>query len=81
MRDAASATKFAWRARELTGGTNAVILDTLAASQALAGDLSAAASNSALAFQIAESHGDTNLAERIRRRHESYLSGSSEGLW
>ena len=74
VRDGPEALRLAERARELTGGNNAVVLDTLAAALAEVGRFDQAVSVAAQAAKLAEAAGDKDLLEQCRARLELYKS-------
>jgi tetratricopeptide (TPR) repeat protein len=69
------AVRLAQRARALSGGENAQCLDTLAAAYAAAGRLADAIIAAEQAARLAESAGQTPLAQVIRARLELYRAG------
>ena len=73
--DAGRAVQLAEQARELGGPQNAQCLDVLAAAYAAAGRFLDAATTAERALKLAESTGQTALAENIRSRLELYHAG------
>jgi Flp pilus assembly protein TadD len=66
------AVTLADRARELSGGRNLTVLDTLAAAYAAAGRLDFAVRTARDAFELAAKSGDEELARRLRERLAVY---------
>jgi protein O-mannosyl-transferase len=75
VRNGTEAVPLAQRAVTLSEGKEPVILDTLAAAYAEAGQFAEATSTAELAFALAQSRGETPLADRIRGRLELYRAG------
>ncbi|MFM2081756.1 MAG: hypothetical protein RL380_447 [Verrucomicrobiota bacterium] len=73
----AEALALAQRAVALTGGSHPAPLDTLAAACAHAGDFSAAISHAETALRLAETAGDTQLADQIRAHLVRFRAGQS----
>jgi tetratricopeptide (TPR) repeat protein len=76
LRNGAKAVGLAQRAVELSGGREAVILDTLAAAYAEAGQFAKAVETAERALAIASSRGDTALVEVLRGRIKLYRAGA-----
>jgi hypothetical protein len=74
-RDGAEALRLATRAAELTGRTNAITLDALAAALAENAHFAEAARTAARAADLARAAGDTNRANQIQERQRAYESG------
>jgi Flp pilus assembly protein TadD len=68
------AVKLAERAKELTGGHNLSVLDTLAAAYAASGRIDFAVRTAREAFQLAQAGGDALVTRRLRERLEAYES-------
>ncbi len=77
IRDGQEALRLARRACELAGSPHPGLLDTLAAALAATGRFEEARSTAVEAAELAESRGQTQLAEQIRRRSESYAAGQA----
>jgi len=75
IRDGAAAVTWAERAAKLTKDRDPGILDTLAASYAEAGRFDQATKVATRAIQLAVQNGQTDLAQRLRRRVEQYRAG------
>jgi tetratricopeptide (TPR) repeat protein len=73
--DPARAVRLAQHLGELSGKDNPHCLDTLAAAYAAAGRFAEAGETAERAIQLAESAGQTALAERIQSRLELYRAG------
>jgi tetratricopeptide (TPR) repeat protein len=73
--DPQRAVRLAERARELSGRENAQCLDTLAAAYAAAGRFADGVETAERAVRLAETAGQTVLANRIRLRLELYRAG------
>jgi tetratricopeptide (TPR) repeat protein len=76
FRDGTKAVALASRADNLAQGDNAIVLHTLAAAHAQAGDFPAAVATAQRALSLATAHGDTVLEGASRREIELYRSGS-----
>ncbi|HWY75989.1 MAG TPA: hypothetical protein VN281_10250 [Verrucomicrobiae bacterium] len=72
FRDGIEAVRLAERATELSGGTNALVIGTLAAAHAEAGQFDAAVACARMAAQVAESRGEQTVAATNRRLLELY---------
>jgi tetratricopeptide (TPR) repeat protein len=70
--DIAEAVRMAERAATLTGYENAVVLDTLAAAYAAAGQIDRAITTADTAMRLAQVAGEGDLAARIGQRLEFY---------
>jgi tetratricopeptide (TPR) repeat protein len=75
VRDGAAAVEVALEATRLSGGTNPIILRTLAAAYAEAGEYSNAVQTANAALKLAESQTNTVLAEELRRESGLYEAG------
>jgi len=73
--DPARAVQLAEQARDLGGQQSAQRLDTLAAAYAAAGRFAEAVTVAQQALRLAESAGQSALAERVRNRLELYRAG------
>jgi tetratricopeptide (TPR) repeat protein len=76
-RDGAKAVKLAERAARLSAGRDPVILDTLAAAYAEAGQFAAAVQTAQQALSLATSQHNTTLAEKITDRIKRYRAGTA----
>jgi tetratricopeptide (TPR) repeat protein len=76
IRNGARAVKLAARASQLDHGLNPAILGTLAASQAEAGDFSAAIATEQRACQTAAAQTNAILSNILKQRLQSYQAGS-----
>jgi tetratricopeptide (TPR) repeat protein len=74
-RNGAEAVTLAESANELTAGTNAEVLDTLAAAYAENGDFVKARATASLALDLAVAQKDEALADAIRSRIQFYSAG------
>ena len=70
----ATAFEFARQAVEITGGSNAVVLDTLSVALARSGDYQRALETGRKARRLANREGNKVLADNIARRLKSYQS-------
>ena len=77
LRDGAKAVALGSRADKLAQGQNAIVLHTLAAAYAQAGDFPAAVATAQRALSLATAHRDTALEAASRREIELYQSGST----
>lgn len=75
LRNGAEAIASARRAVELSGGREPIMLGTLAAAHAEAGQFSEAVSTADRAILLADAQGDAATAATIRRQCQSYRSG------
>jgi Flp pilus assembly protein TadD len=76
FRNGAEAVTWAQRAIELTGGRDPIVLDTLAAAQAEAGQFAEAVKTAQQALALATSQNNAALAESIHVRLKLYQSGT-----
>jgi len=72
LRNGNEAVKLAGQADELSGGTNAVVLRTLAAAYAEAGQFGKAIESGRTALQLARVHGDQSLAVELEQQIAVY---------
>src|SRR6266496_645588 len=72
LRNGNEAVKLAGRADELLGGTNAVVLRTLAAAYAETGQFPKAIESGRAALQLARMHGDRSLAVELEQQIAVY---------
>lgn len=72
FRDPQQAVQLAERACKLTSGENPTILDTLAAAYASANRFTEAVATAESAIELANSSGQKETAEQIRKRLQSY---------
>jgi len=72
LRDGPQAVRLAERAQRLTNGSDANILDTLAAAYAEVGDFASAVRTARSALQVAEAQSNTDLAGLVRREIKLY---------
>lgn len=77
IRDATEAVRLAERAKAITRGANPVVLDTLAAAYAAAGDFDQATRTAMAAQQIAKASNDASLEQEINSRLETYRKGQA----
>ena len=77
LRDGAKAVALASRADKLAHGQNAIVLHTLAAAYAQAGDFPAAVATAQSALSLATARRDTVLEAASRREIELYQAGST----
>jgi protein O-mannosyl-transferase len=75
VRDGPKAVQLAERARTLTKGGDANILDTLAAAYAEVGDFAKAVQTAQNALQLAQARSNTQLAEALRGEISLYQAG------
>jgi protein O-mannosyl-transferase len=75
VRNGAEAVKLAERAVELSGGREAVVLDTLAAAYAASGRFAQATKTANLAMSLASGGGDKALVEALHGRIKLYEAG------
>jgi len=75
LRNPTDAVKYAQRACELTKYNRPVLLDTLAAAYAAAGDFPHAVKTAERAVQLAQAMGKERLAQGIRQHLDLYKSG------
>jgi tetratricopeptide (TPR) repeat protein len=75
LRNGDKAVQLAWRANELAGGKNPVILGTLAAAFAETGRFGDAESSVQKAIDLAEAAGQAQLAGRFRGELKHYKAG------
>jgi tetratricopeptide (TPR) repeat protein len=75
LRNGARAIQLAREADELSGGTNALVLRTLAAAYAEAGQFGKAIENARTAMQLARSQGDDSLAAELQQQIALYELG------
>jgi tetratricopeptide (TPR) repeat protein len=74
-RDGASAVTFAQRASDLAGGSNPMILRTLAAAYAESGQYARAVEAASQGAEAAAAQSNSALAEELRRNAEAYGKG------
>jgi hypothetical protein len=74
-RDGASAVAFAQRASDLAGGSNPMILRTLAAAYAESGQYARAMETASQGAQAAAAQSNSALAEELRRNAAAYGKG------
>jgi tetratricopeptide (TPR) repeat protein len=72
LRNGAEAVRLATRACELSGGSDAALLDTLGAAHAETGDFVAAIAAVDRAIAVAESSGSSDLTRQLLARRELY---------
>jgi protein O-mannosyl-transferase len=72
LRNGDEAVKLAGQANELSGGTNAVVLRTLAAAYAETGQFGKAIESGRTALQLARVHGDQSLAVELEQQIAVY---------
>ncbi len=77
LRDGAKAVTLARRADNLAQGQNAIVLHTLAAAYAQAGDFPAAVATARRALSLSTARPDTSLQAALHREIELYQSGST----
>jgi Flp pilus assembly protein TadD len=75
LRDGAKAVELAQKASRLTGGTDPMILGTLAAAQAEVGNFIGARETAQQAIRHAETQGLASLADTLRQHLRSYQAG------
>ena len=75
LRNGAMAIQLAGEADELSGGTNALVLRTLAAAYAEAGQFGKAIENARTAMQLARSQADDSLAAELQQQIALYELG------
>jgi len=75
LRDGARAVQLARQASQSSGGANPVILHTLAAAYAQAGDFSEAIKTAESALQLAGTQGNAALAAALQREVQLYKDG------
>jgi tetratricopeptide (TPR) repeat protein len=75
LRNGSRAIQFARRADQLSGGNNAVVLRTLAAAYAEAGQFEKAIESAQTGMQLARSHGDDSLATEFQQQLALYELG------
>jgi len=75
LRNGSRAIQFARRADQLSGGENAVVLRTLAAAYAEAGQFEKAIESAQTGMQLARSHGDDSLATELQQQLALYELG------
>ena len=79
LRNGARAVQLATEANLSSGGKNPVILHTLAAAYAEAGNFSSAVQTAQTALQLAEAESNTNLANALREEMKLYEAGRRFG--
>ncbi|HZS19000.1 MAG TPA: tetratricopeptide repeat protein [Candidatus Udaeobacter sp.] len=72
LRNGARAIQFAEQANRLSGGTNALVLRTLAAAYAEAGDFGKAVETANAAIRAGQSQNDDSLATELQQQMELY---------
>jgi protein O-mannosyl-transferase len=75
FRDGSKAIQLARRADQLSGGTNALVLRTLAAGYAEAGQFEKAIENARAAMRVAQMQGDNSLAATLEQEIALYELG------
>jgi protein O-mannosyl-transferase len=75
LRNGARAIQLAERANQLSGGTNALVLRTLAAAYAEAGQFGKAIESARTAMQLRRSQGDDSLAPELQQQIALYELG------
>ena len=75
LRNGAKAVGLAEQARQLSGGANPVVLQTLAAAYAETGRYGEAAATARRALQLAEAQKDGDLAGRLQDQIKLYMAG------
>ena len=75
LRNGTQAVEFAQQADSLSGGSDPVVLDTLAAAYAEAGRLPEAVQTAQQALTLATEQGNIGLVEALRKKIELYQSG------
>ena len=75
LRNGARAIQFAQQADQLSGGTNALVLRTLAAAYAEAGQFGKAIETAQAAIQLGQSQGDDSLAAELQQEIALYELG------
>jgi len=75
LRNGARAIQFAQQADQLSGGTNALVLRTLAAAYAEAGQFGKAIETAQAAMQLGQSQGDDSLATELQQEIALYELG------
>jgi tetratricopeptide (TPR) repeat protein len=75
LRNGARAIQLARQADQLSGGTNALVLRTLAAAYAEAGQFGKAIESARTAMQLGRSHGDDSLATELQQQIALYELG------
>ena len=75
LRDGSRALALATKASQATGGNNPMILRTLAAAYAEAGQFPDAVTTARKALQLSEAQSNTALAEELRREIQLYEAG------
>jgi len=75
--NSADAVRYARRACELTDYNQLEVLDTLAVAYAAAGQFTEAAATAEKALELAQSSGQKQLADKIRKRLEKYKTRQS----
>jgi len=75
LRNGARAVQLAAQASQSSGGNNPIILHTLAAAYAEAGQFSSAVQTAQKALQLAEAQSNANLATALRREMKLYEAG------
>ncbi len=75
LRNGARAIQFAQQADQLSGGTNAVVLRTLAAAYAEAGQFGKAIETAHAAMQLGQSQRDDSLATELQQEIALYELG------
>ena len=75
LRNGARAIQLATQADQLSGGTNALVLRTLAAAYAEAGQFEKAIENAKTAMQLGRSQGDDSLVTELQQQIALYELG------
>jgi tetratricopeptide (TPR) repeat protein len=75
LRNGAKAVGLAEQARQLSGGANPVVLQTLAAAYAETGRYGEAAATARRALELAEAQKDGDLAGRLQDQIKLYMAG------
>ena len=75
LRNGARAVQFAQQADQLSGGTNALVLRTLAAAYAETGQFGKAIETAQAAMQLGQSQGDDSLAAELQQQIALYELG------
>ena len=76
LRDGKKALELARQANQLSGGTNTIVLRTLAAAYAESGEFGRAIETARTAMQLARMHGDGSLAMELEQQIGLYRLGS-----
>ena len=76
LRNGAKAVELAEQANQLSGGSNPIVLHTLAAAYAESGRLAEAIATAQRAVELADAQGNTTLSKSLEQEIDLYQKGS-----